>query len=57
MACSEDVDESVKEILALLVLKLEGQRYGRVDEDIGRLVEGDERAASVWEWLKEEMDS
>ncbi|KAI0722647.1 Lipoyltransferase and lipoate-protein ligase [Earliella scabrosa] len=57
MGCSEDVDESVKEILALLVLKLEGQRYGRVDEGVGRLVEGDERAASVWEWLKEEMDS
>ena len=57
MACSEDVDESVKEILALLVLKLEGQRYGRVDEGVGRLVEGDERAATVWEWLKEEMDS
>ncbi len=47
----------MKERLESLVLKLEGQRYGGVDEDIAFLAEGEERVVDVWEWLKSEMDT
>ncbi|KAI0774574.1 Lipoyltransferase and lipoate-protein ligase [Fomes fomentarius] len=57
IACSETLDGSVKERLALLALKLEGQRYGGVNENIALLAEGEERVVEVWEWLKSEMDT
>ena len=57
MTCSENVEEAIKEHLALLVLKLEGQKYGFVDDSISLLVDGDARAAAVWNWLKTEMDT
>ncbi|RPD66851.1 Lipoyltransferase and lipoate-protein ligase [Lentinus tigrinus ALCF2SS1-6] len=52
-----DVDEETKSILALLVVKLERQKYGVLDEGIALLAQENERAAEVLEWLRAEMDS
>lgn len=57
LTCSDGVDESVKERLALLVFKLEGQRYGYVDDTVASLVDGNLQVGGVWEWLRTEMDS
>ena len=47
----------MKEHLAVLATRLEGQRYGSVDDGIALLAKEDERVAAVWEWLRTEMDS
>ncbi|TFK77908.1 hypothetical protein K466DRAFT_126684, partial [Polyporus arcularius HHB13444] len=57
LGLSEDVGEAAKSILALLVVKLEGQRYGFVDESVTLLTRENVHAAEVWEWLRTEMDS
>ena len=57
LAFSENAEERLKERLAVLVTRLQGQRYGFVDDSVALLAEGDERVAGVWEWLRREMDS
>ncbi|TBU63239.1 Lipoyltransferase and lipoate-protein ligase [Dichomitus squalens] len=57
VACSESTEEHLKERLAALVKRLQGQRYGSVDDGITLLAEEDERVTGVWEWLRTEMDS
>ncbi|KAI1796086.1 Lipoyltransferase and lipoate-protein ligase [Ganoderma leucocontextum] len=57
LACAEGAEVTLKERLAVLVTRLQGQRYGFVDDSITLLAEEDERVAGVWEWLRTEMDS
>ena len=61
LSCSlvfpEGAEESMKEHLAVLAMRLKGQRYGFVDDSIKLLAKEDDRVAAVWEWLGTEMDS
>ena len=47
----------MKEHLVVLAMRLEGQRYGFVDDHIALLAREDDHVAAVWEWLRTEMDS
>ena len=47
----------MKERVAVLVTRLQGQRYGFVDDSMALLAEEDKCVARVWEWLRTEMDS
>ncbi|KAI0722351.1 Lipoyltransferase and lipoate-protein ligase [Cerioporus squamosus] len=48
-----ELDEEARSVLALLVVKLEGQRYGFADESVTLLAREHEHAADVWEWLRQ----
>ncbi|KAH9855036.1 Lipoyltransferase and lipoate-protein ligase [Lenzites betulinus] len=55
---SEGLNDTLREKLAEFGGKLEGQRYGAVDERVTAAArEGEPRLADVWEWLKVVMDS
>ena len=57
LVVSESAGETVKERVAVLVTRLQGQRYGFVDDSMALLAEEDKCVARVWEWLRTEMDS
>lgn len=54
---SDSAEDTLKERLAELSKRLQGQRYGFVDNSITLLAAEDEGVAIVWEWLQEKMDS
>ncbi|KAI0638498.1 Lipoyltransferase and lipoate-protein ligase [Trametes polyzona] len=43
--------------LEALARRLEGERYGSVNDTVASLAESDGRVADVWTWLRSEMDS
>ena len=51
------MDEETRTILASLVVRLEGQKYGSLDDSLMLLAQQNERTTEMLEWLRTEMDS
>ncbi|KAI0371535.1 Lipoyltransferase and lipoate-protein ligase [Pilatotrama ljubarskyi] len=53
----QGIGPDLKAKLEELAIRLEGERYGFVDEGVAALASRDRCAAEVWGWLRTEMDS
>ena len=51
------MDEETRTILALLVVRLEGQKYGLLDDSLILLAQQNERATEILEWLRTQKES